>query len=143
MGTQTSGTQLSNQDVDANVWSADMYFRGRRITRVLMHHVMRGNTDLGLDGNIIIHFVRGRCSLDCRDEEVGDLLTQFEDASGDVERLGRLLYPDAHSFLGMLNLLRRGPAGTSPWGERSLSSRWPALEPARNMALEYEEHYDE
>ena len=81
--------------------------------------------------------------MDCRDEEVGDLLAQFEDASGDVERLGCLLYPDAHSFLGMLNLLRCRPAGTSPWGDRSLASRWPALEPARNMALEYEEHYDE
>ena len=67
--------------------------------RVLMHHVMRGNTDLGLDGNIIIHFVRGRCSLDCRDEEVGDLLTQFEDASGDVERLGRTSTPTPTPFL--------------------------------------------
>ena len=72
-----------------------------------------------------------------------DLLAQFEGANGDVERFGRLHYPDAHSFLSMIHLLRSGPARVSPWGDQSLASRWPALESARNLALVYEEHWDE
>ena len=74
---------------------------------------------------------------------MGDLLAQFEGANGDVERLGRLHRPDQLSFLSMLRLLRCGPARVSPWGDQSLVSRWPALEPVRNLALVYEEHWEE
>ena len=91
---------------------------GRLITRLSLHTVFVGDTEVGLDGLIPLQFLRGGAHpVNVRGPELGVLLRALEALES---RLPRGRVPLLHEAI---LAIRRGPVAVSPWPR--FAPGWP------------------